>query len=83
MDNVIPLTGDDVTPSMVMQTLVERLEDIEEVIVVTFNRDPNQAPFSVYASGNLTALPHAALIINDFATKYVRGEVAHKDPHGA
>lgn len=83
MDNVIPLTGDDVTPAMVMHTLAKRLEDINEIIVVTLNIDPNQAPFSVYASGNLTALPHAALILQDFALKYVRGEVAHKDPHGA
>lgn len=65
-----------VTPGIVLESLAERTNDIEEIYVITKMKNPEDIrDYEFYASGDLNGLCMAAFVLNDYALKNVRGEI--------
>ncbi len=76
MGNVVPLRTKDISPAIVLQTLQEDIDTIEDMFVVTITQN---GPV-VYASGNLMLLSFAALVLQDMALKELNGNIENADP---
>lgn len=72
MSNVKAMRSEFVTPAQVIDTVVNEIGNITDIYVVTFEDGQAQ----IYASGNLTKMPAAALLLTDLATRVI------KDPNG-
>ena len=72
------LRTQDINPHIVMQTLQENIADINEMFVVTFTNEGS----IVYATGDMSMLAHAALVLHDLALKHLNGEVAEDEDDG-
>lgn len=69
--NLRALRATDISPEIVLQSLENRLSDIGDIYVVVFTKEGEP---EIYASGDLTRLPSGALILQDTALSYARGE---------
>ncbi len=76
MGNVVPLRTKDISPAIVIQTLQEDIDTIEDMFVVAITQN---GPV-VYASGNLMLLSFAALVLQDMALKELNGDIENADP---
>lgn len=70
-NNIRPINTDCITPDLVLEALAAGPK-LKAVYVVAFEEDGQP---SVYASGNLGSLCHAAILITDYATAHARGEI--------
>ncbi len=79
MSNLVPLRTKDISPTMVVQSLQEDVEQMEDIFVVSITAN---GPV-VYASGNLMLLSFAALVLQDIAMKQLNDEISGTDDETA
>ncbi len=74
--NLVPLRQADISPAVIIQSLKEAVSEIREMYVVTLTDEGPQ----VYATGDLTKVAFAALVLQDVAIKYLNGEIENAMP---
>ncbi len=74
MENVRPLRATDLSPEMVLETIKKEVASgsADEMFTIIFYKDQ---PPAVFVTGDLSLLPHVALIFQDTAVSYIRGEL--------
>lgn len=72
MSNVAAIGTKGITPRLVLETLHDEIENIEDLYVVAF---PKSGGHRLYASGSLVRLPLAALLIQELALDYVNDRI--------
>lgn len=72
MSNVYPLRISDLTPSMVLEAVKDRQDDLVDVYVVGIDKAGQPV---MYASGDLSGLALAALSLQQLAVMNMNGEI--------
>lgn len=72
MSNVKALNSKGLSPEVVLQSVVEALPEMRDVYVVGISKEGEP---TVWATGDLTRLSYASLVLQDLALKYLNGEV--------
>ncbi len=76
MSNLRPLRPSDILPDVVIQALQARYDagDFDQLFVVTLKENSIEDT-AVYASGSVNAMGFAVLALQDYAIKYINGEI--------
>lgn len=72
---VVALRTKNITPRIVLESLQGELENTRDLYVVLIDKNGDPA---FYATGDLSTLCYAATVMQDYATRFVRGEIVEE-----
>ncbi len=67
--NLVPLRPHNISPAVILQEAQKNLESIEEIFIVTFDKDGQEF---VYMSGDLKNMVYAGHVLNGLAHEIAR-----------
>jgi hypothetical protein len=68
--NLVPLRDSDISPPIIIQELQKNQDEMEEIFVVTFNREGESF---IYMSGDIRGMVYAAHVLDEMAREIARG----------
>lgn len=75
MKNVSAIQPRFLSPALVLDRAQEQADDFEQVVILAIPKDKTDAQVIVFMSGELDVLPKIAMIVQDMALDFVRGDL--------
>lgn len=73
--NLRALRTKDVSPTIVVDSIVKELPVIKDIYVVAITEEDGVECPLVWASGNLANMAYAAMVFQDYSMRHIRGEI--------
>jgi len=76
MSNIKTLRSKDISPLIVLTSLLEKVDELKYIYVVAMEKhEDGGCDPKIYASGDLSQMCVAALCLTETTQKYLRGEI--------